>query len=79
MTHAKKAFVRGVAIIGLAFALSSFFPGHGRTQIAGSTTIGVSQEETKLVAAGWSAKKNILGRPSIMTATRKSAPLMISS
>ncbi|HYT53511.1 MAG TPA: PRC-barrel domain-containing protein [Verrucomicrobiae bacterium] len=62
MTHAKKAFVRGAAILGLAFVLSSLFPGQGRTQVAGSTTIGVSQEETKLVASGWSAKKNILGK-----------------
>ena len=62
MTHAKKAFVRGTAIIGLAFALSSFFPGAASAQVAGSTTIGVSQEETKLVATGWSAKKNILGK-----------------
>lgn len=49
-------------IVGLAFAMSSFFPGDGRTQVAGSTTIGVSQEETKLVATGWSAKKKILGK-----------------
>ena len=62
MLHAKKAFVRGAAIIGLAFALSSFLPGDGRTQVAGSTTIGVTQEETKLVANGWSAKKSILGK-----------------
>src|SRR6266498_3533601 len=62
MTHAKKAFVRGAAILGLAFVLSSLFPGQGRTQVAVSTTIVVSQEETKLVASGWSAKKNILGK-----------------
>jgi hypothetical protein len=62
MINAKKAFVRGAAIIGLALALSSFLPGDGRTQVAGSTTIGVSQEETKLVANGWSAKKSILGK-----------------
>ena len=30
--------------------MSSFFPGHGGSQVAGSTTIGVSQKETKLVA-----------------------------
>jgi sporulation protein YlmC with PRC-barrel domain len=62
MIHAKKTFVRGAAIMGLAFVLSSFLPGDGRTQVAGSTTIGVTKEETKLVANGWSAKKSILGK-----------------
>ena len=62
MIYAKKAFFRGAAIIGLSFALLSFFPAQGRTQVAGSTTIGVSQEEMKVVATGWSAKKDILGK-----------------
>ena len=31
-------------------------------QVAGSTTIGVSVEELKAVAIGWSAKKKILGK-----------------
>jgi len=31
-------------------------------QIAGSTTIGVTVSETNIIAAGWSAKKQILGR-----------------
>ena len=30
-------------------------------QVAGSTTLGVTVEEQKVLAAGWSAKKNILG------------------
>ena len=62
MIYAKKAFFRGAAIIGLSFALLSFFPAQGRTQVAGSTTIGVSQEEMKVVMTGWSAKKDILGK-----------------
>ena len=62
MIYAKKAFFRGAAIIGLSFALLSFFPAQGRTQVAGSTTIGVSQEEMKVVTTGWSAKKDILGK-----------------
>ena len=33
-----------------------------QAQVAGSQTIGVSQEEIKLVATGWSAKNNILGK-----------------
>ena len=31
-------------------------------QVAGSTTVGVSVEELKVVALGWSAKKKILGK-----------------
>ena len=31
-------------------------------QVAGSTTLGVSVEELKMVAVGWSAKKKILGK-----------------
>ena len=30
-------------------------------QVAGSTTLGSTVEEQKVLAAGWSAKKNILG------------------
>ena len=62
MKYAKKPFPRGAAIIGLSFALLSFSPDQGRTQVAGSTTIGVSQEEMKVVTTGWSAKKDILGK-----------------
>ena len=62
MIHAKKAFFRGATISGLSIALLSFAPGDGRTQVAGSTTIGVSQEEMKVVTTGWSAKKDILGK-----------------
>jgi sporulation protein YlmC with PRC-barrel domain len=32
-------------------------------QIAGSTTLGVTVEELKAVAIGWSAKRQILGKP----------------
>ena len=61
MLLANRAFSRGAAVMGLSFALLSF-PGQGRTQVAGSTTIGVSQEEMKVVATGWSAKKDIFGK-----------------
>ena len=36
--------------------------GSAGAQVAGSTTIGVSVEELKAVAIGWSAKKKILGK-----------------
>ena len=62
MIHVKTVFVRGATITGLSIALLSVSPGYGRSQIAGSTTIGVSQEEMKVVTTGWSAKKDILGK-----------------
>ena len=62
MIDTKTAFLRGTAITGLSIALLSFSPGYGRTQVAGTTTIGVTQEEMKVVTTGWSAKKDILGK-----------------
>jgi hypothetical protein len=44
----------GVLVASLAVRLDA--------QVAGSTTIGVSVEEVKAVALGWSAKKKILGK-----------------
>ena len=58
----RKETLRGVAIMGFAATLSSFCAGDLRAQVAGSTTIGASQKEMKLVALGWSAKKKILGK-----------------
>jgi sporulation protein YlmC with PRC-barrel domain len=46
--------VAGLIVAGLAGRLGA--------QVAGSTTIGVSVEEIKAVALGWSAKKKILGK-----------------
>ena len=56
-----KGFIGSVAAVGLAAALS-VAAATAHAQVAGSQTIGVSQEEMKLVATGWSAKKNILGK-----------------
>jgi sporulation protein YlmC with PRC-barrel domain len=61
MSLMRKETLRGVAIMGFAATLSSFCAGDLRAQVAGSTTIGASQKEMKLVAVGWSAKKKILG------------------
>ena len=36
--------------------------GYAGAQIAGSTTLGVTVEELKAVAIGWSAKRQILGK-----------------
>jgi hypothetical protein len=46
--------VAGLIVAGSAGSLGA--------QVAGSTTIGVSVEELKVVAVGWSAKKKILGK-----------------
>jgi hypothetical protein len=54
----KKGMV--VAILAtLAWALGAGTAGAG---VAGSTTLGVSVEEMKALALGWSAKKQILGQ-----------------
>jgi len=37
--------------------------GNVGAQVVGSTTIGVSVEELKVVAVGWNVKKKILGKP----------------
>jgi sporulation protein YlmC with PRC-barrel domain len=47
------AFV-GFVVVGSAGRLGA--------QVAGSTTLGISVEEVKSVAIGWSAKKKILGK-----------------
>ena len=55
---------KGLGITGLALA-GLIVAGTGserRAQVAGSTTMGVTVEEMKVVALGWSAKKKILGK-----------------
>ena len=58
--NGKKALgITGLALAGLIVA------GTGseiRAQVAGATTVGVTVEEMKVVALGWSAKKKILGK-----------------
>jgi hypothetical protein len=47
----------------LASCTLAFMPGdYAMAQVAGSTRLGVSIEEVKIVASGWSAKKQILGK-----------------
>lgn len=57
-----KRLLRGVTAVGFAAVLVICATG-ARAQVAGSQTIGVSQEEMKVVATGWSARKAILGKP----------------
>jgi len=46
------------AVLGLTIALGN---GAARAQVAGTTTIGIAVAEVQQVAAGWSAKKQIIG------------------
>ena len=55
-------WMRNVAMIGVAAALS-FGAASAHAQATGSKIVGVSQDEQKVVATGWSAKKNVMGKP----------------
>ena len=52
----------GVAALALTGLIVARAPGGAGAQVAGSSTLGVSVEELKMVAVGWSAKKKILGK-----------------
>ena len=52
----------GVAALALTGLIVAGAPGRTGAQVAGSTTVGVTVEEMKVVAVGWSAKKKILGK-----------------
>jgi sporulation protein YlmC with PRC-barrel domain len=53
---------RSLAALVVAGLIVAGSAGKLGAQVAGSTTIGVSVEEIKAVALGWSAKKKILGK-----------------
>ena len=59
MNGQKGLGIIGLALVGLIVAGTG---GEIRAQVAGSTTVGISVEEMKMVALGWSAKKKILGK-----------------
>ena len=50
----------GVAV--MASVVWALVGGTALGQVAGSTTLGVTVEEQKVLAMGWSAKKQILGK-----------------
>ncbi len=56
-----KRLLSGAAIMGFAAAIF-FGVGSASAGVAGSSTIGITTEELKVVAVGWSAKKKILGK-----------------
>ena len=53
---------RGIAVLAMAGLIVGVAAGGVGAQVAGSATIGISVEELKVVAIGWSAKKKILGK-----------------
>jgi hypothetical protein len=53
--------MKRMIVVALVF-LISVPSGYAAAQVAGSTRLGVAVEETKTVALGWSAKKQILGQ-----------------
>ena len=57
-----RTILSGVTVVALAGLIVAGSAGSLGAQVAGSTTVGVSVEELKVVAAGWSAKKKILGK-----------------
>src|SRR5215475_508489 len=57
-----RAVLGGVAAVALAGLVVVGSAGRLGAQVAGSTTIGISVEEVKAVAIGWSAKKQIMGK-----------------
>ena len=52
----------GMTVLALAGLIAVSVGGRVDAQVAGSTTVGVTVEELKMVAVGWSAKKKILGK-----------------
>jgi sporulation protein YlmC with PRC-barrel domain len=51
------------ANILIAASLALMTPGLAHAQVAGSTVLGVAAAELREVATGWSAKRQVLGRP----------------
>jgi sporulation protein YlmC with PRC-barrel domain len=47
----------------ISIALLASIPGSALAQVAGSTRLGVTVEQTSAVALGWSAKKQVLRQP----------------
>jgi sporulation protein YlmC with PRC-barrel domain len=55
--------MRNTVIAGLMGIMMAVTAVDVAAQVAGSTTTGVTVEELKTIALGWSAKKQILGKP----------------
>jgi hypothetical protein len=66
----RKRFLTVVVVVFVCTAILSGATSV-RGQVAGTSTIGISAEQVKLVALGWSAKKKILGKPVYNDANEK--------
>jgi hypothetical protein len=55
--------MRHTMVAGLLGMIIAAGAGAVAAQVAGSTTLGVAVEELKAVAQGWSARKQVLGKP----------------
>jgi sporulation protein YlmC with PRC-barrel domain len=55
--------MRNTVLAGLMGVMMAVAAVDVAAQVAGSTTTGVTAEELKTIALGWSAKKQILGKP----------------
>ena len=60
LARRRNRFAPLVAISLVAAILVS--AGYSQAQVAGSSTVGVTQEELKVVMRGWSVKKQIMGK-----------------
>jgi len=63
MPHERSVEMRKTVVAGLIGLMIAVAAVSVAAQVAGSTTIGVSPDEVKTLARGWSAKKQILGKP----------------
>jgi len=62
LTGPKGGVMQQHLVVGvIASVMWALVGGTALGQVAGSTTLGSTVEEQKVLAAGWSAKKNILG------------------
>jgi sporulation protein YlmC with PRC-barrel domain len=61
--HERRATTRTRLVAGLMGLMMAVATMEVAAQVAGTTTLGVSVEEIKAVAPGWSAKKQVLGKP----------------
>src|SRR4029453_15488634 len=62
MHHQRRTAMRNTIIAALMGVIMAVAAGDVAGQGAGSTTTGVTVEELKTIALGWSAKKQILGK-----------------
>ena len=63
MPHERSAEMQKTVLAGVMSFMMTVAVVNALAQVAGSTTIGVSPDEVKTLARGWSAKKTLLGTP----------------